>query len=432
LISGSALEALGQLREEHRGRKPTLPLAKLLQALLFHFLFAGGTLAEHLRQLTGRRMAESTLAGRRRALAWSVFVELLRQALRPLARLQAHPQAFWHGLRLIAWDGIQFSLTNTPQNLAGLPKAASRRHRAAWAKLTAVVMLELGLHNPLAAAIGTHGESEYALTRSLLAALPRRCLLLADRLSGVAAMLGEILAACRQRDSHFLVRARGNLLVQGRRRLQDGSALIEAGVRDPQRPRKILCLLPLREICVRVSRPGSHPQVVRLWTSLLDSRTAPALELARLYMQRWEQELYFRQMKRELRTSDVLQSHTPHTAAQEIALLILATALLAQERARAAAGKVPVLQISFVKCLQLLRPLWLLLCLARDVLTAEAKQQLSATVVREIRRSLKPKRRLRSCQRAVRQPIKGWPRLLHPRYAKGAWRYILLANPRSK
>lgn len=422
MISRRALEALSAYRPDRRGRKPTLPLAQLIEGLLFHFLFSAGTLAEHMRQLTSRDLSEGTLSERRTALGWPAFAQLLQQALRPLARPKRHAEAFWRGLRLLAWDGTQFSLTNTPQ-MAALPRAAARRKRAAWAKITAVVLLELGLHNPLAAAVGTQGESEQALTRGLLRWLPRKSLLLADRLSGVPAFLADIYSACQQAGGHFLIRARRNLMVEKRRRLKDGSALIWVAVRDPKRARKILRILPLREIIVRVSRPGCRSQVVRLWTSLLDPRTAPALELARLYTQRWEQELYFRQMKLELRKSELLQSHTPATAAQEIAMLVLATALLAQERARAAAGRVPVLRISFIKCLELLRPLWLVLSLAGDVLDQEAKRQLARVFDAEIRRCIKPKRRTRSCSRAVRQPIKGWPRLLKPKYAHGDWHY---------
>ena len=55
-----------------------MPLGELLQALLFHFLFPTGTFAEHLRQLTGRKRAESTLSERREALPGTVFTELLR------------------------------------------------------------------------------------------------------------------------------------------------------------------------------------------------------------------------------------------------------------------------------------------------------------------------------------------------------------------
>ena len=50
---------------------------------------------------------------------------------------------------------------------------------------------------------------------------------------------------------------------------------------------------------------------------------------------------------------------------------------------------------------------------------------------REIQCCIKPKRRARSCLRAVRQPIKGWPRMLRPAYAHGPWRcqIIRTAHP---
>lgn len=428
MVTFAALDALGRFRGP-RGCKPKLPLGELLQALLFHFLFPNGTCAEHLRQLTGRQRAESTLSERREALPWIVFTELLLLALRPLAHLQKHPQAFWRGLRLTAWDGSQFSLTNTPQNLEQFPKAKARRLRAAWAKITVVVLLEIGLHNPLAAAIGREGESEMALTRRLLASLPAAALLLADRLTSCTSLLADLLHLCQDRGSHFLVRIRKDLTGKVLQRLRDGSTLIQVAVRDP-RSRKIIDTILLREIQVRVSGRGSRHEVLRLWTDLLDPKDAPALELARLYAQRWEQELYWRQLKLELRKSDLLQSHTPDTAAQEVALLVVASALLAQERSRAAAGQVPVLDISFLKCLELLRPFWVVLCLAGDLLSYEQIQAFTRRIQAEIRRCVKPKRRARSCARAVRQPIKSWPRLLRPKYATGPWTYKIINRKR--
>jgi hypothetical protein len=403
-------------------------LAALLQSLIFHFFFATGTLAEHLFQLLGLTRSESTLSERRQALSWSLFAELLRQSLRPLAERPTHKQAFWRHWRLVAWDGTRFSLTNTPQILTGLRKAKSRRKRAAWAKMTAVVLLELGLHNPLAAAIGWQGESEYALTRTLLGCLPPAALLLADRLCGCGLILAEISAACRQVGSHFLIRSRTDIKVRTLYSLPDGSAIVELRIRDPKHRKKILYTLRLREIRVRIRGRGGKSCLLRLWTSLLDPKSAPALELGQLYAQRWEQELYWRQMKLELRKSSLLQSHTPETAAQEVAALVLATALLAHERSRIAAGQAPVLDISFVKCLNLLRPLWLVLCLAKELLSPRQKAELASRFDELILASRKPARRNRSCERAVRQPVKSWPRLLTPRYARGEWSYEIVQN----
>ena len=82
-----------------------------------------------------------------------------------------------------------------------------------------------------------------------------------------------------------------------------------------------------------------------------------------------------------------------------------------QERARAAAGKVPVLRVSFSKLLELLRPLWLVFALGDDLLEDWQKPQLTERFYAQARRCLSSKRRTRSCPRAIRQPVSGWPRL---------------------
>ena len=67
------------------GRKPRVPLAQLLPALVFHVMNAAGTLAEHFTQLFDAPFADSSFSERRAHLPWVVFAELLRLGLRPLA-----------------------------------------------------------------------------------------------------------------------------------------------------------------------------------------------------------------------------------------------------------------------------------------------------------------------------------------------------------
>lgn len=92
--------------------------------------------------------------------------------------------------------------------------------------------------------------------------------------------------------------------------------------------------------------------------------------------------------------------------------MVLASSVLARERPRAAAGKAPVLRFSFMKILELMRPLWLVFALGPNLLNRDQKQQLTERFLRHARRYLVAPRRSRSCPRAVRQPIGGWPRLL--------------------
>ena len=401
-----------------RGRKPRVALPSLLASLVFHVMNQVGTLAEHFSTLFEDALCDSACSDRRARLPWQVFADLMQRVLRPLAQRRRHPQAYWRGWRLTALDGTQHSVTNTPQNNGTLRKAKARRGRAAFAKITTSVLLELGLHNPLAAAIGHKGQSEWALSLSLLARLPKQVLLLADRLSGCAAFAAEACGACQRVGSQFLFRARTQIKVQEVRRFKDGSRWVRVPVRQKGKPRQIVQWLELREIRVQLHRQGHRPSELRLWTTLLDPQTAPAQELIELYAKRWEHELFYRELKRQLRKSGLLQSHTVTTAAQEIAALIVAAALLAQERDRAAAGQVPVLRVSFVKLLELMRPLWLVLALGDDLLSEQQKQQLTERFYEKARSYLTPKRRLRSCPRKVRQPVSGWPRLMKNEYCE--------------
>lgn len=394
------------------GRKPRVPLGDLLAAQVFHVMNAAGTLAEHFGMLFNDALVDSSCSDRRTRLPWRVFAELMQRALRPLVCRRRHPEGFWRGWRLIALDGTQFSVTNTPLIKATQRKAKARRGRAAFFKIVTGVLLEIGLHNPLAVAIAQKAQSEWQLALSLLARLPKQALLLADRLHGCAAFAAEALLACRRVGSHFLFRARTNIKVEVVRRFKDGSRLVRVPVRKKGQPRVIVQWLELREIRVQIAHKGFPTTELRLWTTLLDPNLAPAAELVELYAKRWEHELFYRELKHELRKSEVLQSHTLATAAQEIAALMLAAALLARERDRAAAGQVPVLRVSFIKLLELMRPLWLVFALGNDLLSERQKQQLTERFYAQARRCLSQKRRRRWCKRAVRQPVSKWPRLL--------------------
>lgn len=404
-----------------RGRKPRVPLTQLLPALTWHAMQDTGTLAEHLFQLFREPLANSSWSDRRLRLPWAIFADLMRRALRPRATPRQHRDAFWRGWRLVALDGTQFSLINTPQIIDPFTKAATRRGRAAFAKMTTAVLLEVGLHNPLAAAIGRQGESEWALAQGLLAQLPKHALLLGDRLYGVIAFARAAQQAGRRVGSHFLLRASRTVKPRAIKRLRDGTRLVGLRVRDAHHPHQVLEWLEVREIRVRVGRNGHRSHELRLWTSLVDPAAAPALELARVYASRWEHELYFRELKRQLRRTAVLQSHTVETGAQEIAALVLASAVLATERARAANGTIPPLRISFGQLLDIVRGMWLVLGPFDDIFTDQQKTRVVRRGRALMRRNLTAPRRPRTCPRAVRQPVTRWPRLMKPESIEQPW-----------
>jgi hypothetical protein len=373
--------------------------------LVFHVLGEAGTLAEHVRQVTGKSITDGALSQRRTGLPWLVFEMILEEALTPKARLQDHPEAFYQGLRLCGLDGSRFSVANTPQVKESLSKAKSRRHQAAFAKVGVAVLVELGLHNPIAAAIGPKEESEMVLSRQLLDRLPAKSLLISDRYYGQPVILIEFKEIHAESEREFLVRVRGNLKRHVLEGYADDSALVQ--IRSGQKT------MLVREIIGRVRRGNGTWSQVRLWTSLLDWKKHPAGELLALYARRWEQEGFYRELKVDMRSSPLVQSHTPLTAAQEIAALIMAYAILVDERMKAAkAGEVPVLRISFLKTLEAVRGLWQFLEVTSDLLDARGIRLAVRRTMRRISEMALPKRRQRSCPRALRQPVSSWPRLL--------------------
>ncbi len=115
LIAPHRFERLAEYRNSKRGRPPKLPLPDLLAALLFHFLCGAGTASEHLFQLLGRRLGESGITERRSVLPWALWERFLRDAWRATAHRRRPPEAFSRGWRLVAIEGTQFSVSNTPQ-----------------------------------------------------------------------------------------------------------------------------------------------------------------------------------------------------------------------------------------------------------------------------------------------------------------------------
>jgi hypothetical protein len=411
LIPCSLLYAILRRSGLRRRRPPWITAQELIGGLVFHVVASAGTLARHVKDLSGKSATDGALAQRRALLPLAIFEQLMRAALAPKAKPGRHPDAFYQGLRLCGVDGSSFSVSNTPQVKRQMRKARSRRGRAAFPKVGVAVLVELGLHNPLAAALGAHGESEMVLAKQVLSAQPQQSLVINDRYYGAPALLVGLPA---QGQRHFLVRVKSNLQRRLLEVYADGSALVEIGSGQAKRL--------VREILGRVQRGGRGSfTTVRLWTSLLDWRRYPAQELLALYGRRWEQEVFYKELKVDMRSTPCLQSHTPLTAMQEVAALILAYAVLVDYRVEAAAlGEVGVLRISFLKTLQTVQGLWQFLEVSADLLGPVKVRLLVRRALRRVAEMAIPKRRCRSCPRALRQPVSSWPRLRKNSYRRGA------------
>ena len=404
--------------ESHQGPRRKVECWQIVVGLVAHCLPFTGRFSQCMRQFFGMSLSDSALSQRRTQLGPDIFKIIMQETLRPLADVALHPGCFLGVLRLVGIDGTTWSVCNTPQHLAHIVKAKTRRGGAAFAKIAMSALVELGTHAPLHAAMGLDGESEPVLSAALLGDLPQRMLLLLDRLYGQAPMLALLQAQCSAlKQQHYLVRVRAKLGVKVCRVLEDGSALVEVELRDKVKKRQVLQTLEVRG---RVWKRTEKKWVdVRLWTSL-SVEQASASELIALYARRWEQEVFYRELKLQVARGELLQSHTPETAVQEIAALLMASALVAQERLAVAAeagGEVEaagVVRISLSICLEHTQALWLVLSAAQGLIDEAAQRELVRRVRKQIAACALPVRRTRSCERKVRQPVRKWPRMISP------------------
>lgn len=428
MLPGRKLAAICARHAPLARTAPQLSAAQVVESLVYHQLQAAGPLGQHAAELHGVKLSESAHAQRRQGLPFALFEEVLTAALQPLAEATRQPECFFHGWRVVGIDGTEWSVTNTPAILAQLPKAATRRFRAAFAKLRLVTAVELGVHHPLAAAVGPMARGEQALAAELWAKLPARSLVIVDRLFGSPATLWQALAAWGERPMAFLARVKANIKVEVSERLADGSAIVTVPV---VQGRRTVGTLRVREVRAEGTTADDRKFALRFWTSLLDPATYPAETLARHYVERWEQELYYRELKLDVRGSDVLASHTVETALQELAALVLATAVVAQVRVAAAEGLgVPPRRVSFLKVLLATQQLWQSFAWAGGTLTAAQCRRILAHYHQRLRdTALLPERRARSCPRVLRQPSSAWPRKLFQRSHRGPSSLLIVPLP---
>jgi hypothetical protein len=262
-----------------------------------------------------RVAGKSAIAQARQRLG-SAPLEALYGRCRPRAR-PGQTGAFFGQYRLVSVDGSTLAIPDTPENEKGLGRAGASRGKTAFPALRFAALVETGTHLIFAAEMGRYSSHEIELAHPLLSRVDGSVLLLADRLYATYPFLSAVVATGAQ----FLVRARDNAVLPVEERLADGSYRSHL-YPSPKARRHQRDGIAVRVIEYRV-QPGNT--AFRLITTLLDSASAAADQLAALYPQRWEHEGVYDEFKTHLRGAQiVLRSKTPELVRQEFFGLCLA------------------------------------------------------------------------------------------------------------
>lgn len=261
--------------------------------------------------LVGRFPSVPALSQARARLGPAPLAELFARLSGPVATT-ATRGAFWRGLRVMAWDGVQLETADSAANAGAFGYPPGRRGPAGYPVVRLAALVECGTRALHQVAFGPYATSEKALCQRLLGDLCEGMLLLADRgLDGY-----ELWGQARAGGAHLLWRARSARILPPLVWLADGSYLsVLPGRPGPAHPVRVIDF----HLTAATDDGSSRTEHYRLLTTLTDPRRYPADQLAALYQQRWEAEITFFGLKVTLRTADrVLRSHHPGGVEQEI------------------------------------------------------------------------------------------------------------------
>jgi hypothetical protein len=242
------------------------------------------------------------------------------------AAVTATQAARFAGRLVVAIDGTQIALPDTPANLSVFLKAkAGPNGPAGYPMLRLVALVACGTRTLLDAVFGPDltGELTYAdrlvTTAGATGTLRPGMLLLGDRNFSATAFV-ETLAST---GADFLIRAKTHstaLKLPVLRRLPDGTFLSRIGEVTVRIIDATITVAPADHAAERTVTHSAY----RLVTSLLDPDEAPATALARLYHERWEIETSYCELKSTILGGRVLRGRHPAAVTQETWALLVA------------------------------------------------------------------------------------------------------------
>jgi len=311
-------------------------------------------------------------------------------------------QGLFHGLRSYAVDGVVWSLPDTPANGEKFGRGSNAHCKGAWPQLRAVCLMDTYTHLIRAAEFGDYDTSELSFAKSLMHQVPDESLTIFDRAYLSAALLLDWQQAGEQR--HWLMRARSGLRYEVVCQFAADDCLVRFQVSPQARKQRPDLPAHWQARLITCMVGGERRQYL---TSLWDAHLFPAREIVAHYMQRWEIELGFREIKQGMqKNATTLRSKLPALVRQEVWGTLIAYNLLRHEIAQIADElHVPPQRLSFQ---------WLALAITTALYhwplqTPGTFPKRLARLREQARAYLLPERRTRSYPRVVKQPRSKFP-----------------------
>lgn len=260
-----------------------------------------------------RLPSKSAIFQARARLGAEPVERLFRRVAAPIAMADT-PGSWLASRRVVAIDGTTLDVADSDANAVwfGRP-GVNKGERSAFPQARLVAVAECGTHAIFDVEVDAYTTSEIDLAKRLVERLEPAMLVIADR--GFCGFPLWRKAAATGAD--LLWRAKTSMKPRHVETLVDGSWLAEFRPGGNAERSNTAELVRVIEFTMDDGRGVSDPY--RLFTTILDPTEASAIELAAAYVERWEIEIAFDELKTHQRgPRTVLRSKSPELVMQEI------------------------------------------------------------------------------------------------------------------
>ncbi len=328
---------VSQALVKHNRQSKRLRLLKndfVVYLIVAAYLYMGVSQSEVLRLLLERLVLlfaipvkiadKSAISKARQRIGYEPLEDVFSNVVRPLAT-HATKGAFFKGHRLCAVDGSTLDMADSQKNRQEFGKIMLGDIETPYPQMRIAALCEIGTRVVFNACYGKTTDSELTLAQRLLPSLTPEMLLIGDRLYGNFPFAFLV----KQQSANFILRVRSTIKLPVHRVLSDGSALVKWRYKkDPRCKNNAVAdksEMTVRLIHYHLINEEGTVTVVRLITSLLDDRRYPAKAIVPLYIERWNIETAFDEIKSRLKGSrNLLRSGLPTLVVQDFFGLLLA------------------------------------------------------------------------------------------------------------
>jgi hypothetical protein len=419
-------EALAPEKQGSGSRRRLFSLELTFWAFLGQILNPGASCREAVRQV----LALFALAGKDAMDEQTGGYCQARQRL-PLARLQqimgriaqgarqACPRArLWRGREVKVADGSTATMPDTPANQKVFPQQRMQKPGCGFPIMRFVGLFSLTTGCLLSVVTGSYYDGELSLFRRLWHFLKPGDVLLADRNFsdyGTLACLWNwgVDAVLRMKPTRPGDFRQGQYLGPGDRLITWNKPAQRLRTIGPKLWASLPEVLTLRMIRVRCAAQGFRTRELVLVTTLLDPEKYPAVEIAQLSLQRWNVELFLRDLKTILQMEH-LRCHSPAMVQRELFMRLISYNLIRAVMLQTVRRHgVPLERLSFKGSVDAVRQFSGAIAKAK---TKARAAQLVQELLRVLAADLVPDRPGRREPRAVKRRPKPYSLLTKPRH----------------